>query len=73
MRCGACRGRHAKRQRRASVRDLERGVVSLAALCRELGIDQKDARRVLRRKYNKPTGGWSFSREEADRIRELLK
>lgn len=74
MRCDKCGGRHAARKRRANDKQqVERGVVSLASICRELCIDQKDARRILRRKYDKPTGGWSFTREEAERIKAMLK
>lgn len=74
MRCGDCKGRHAKRsQRRDTAREIVRGVVSLNAICREMHVDPKDARRILRRKYDKPTGGWSFTKEEAERIRKLLR
>lgn len=74
MKCDKCRGRHAKKSRPIdAARQLDRGVVSLAAICRELHINPKDARRILRRKYDKPIGGWSFTREETERIKRLLR
>jgi hypothetical protein len=47
--------------------------VSLADIAGELGIDPRKARAMLRGKVDKPTGGWSWPKDEVETIKKLLK
>lgn len=49
------------------------GLVTLATLCEEIGMEPRDARMILRKKFaSKPDAGWAWPETEADTIRKLL-
>ncbi len=47
--------------------------ISLADLCKELGVEPSVARRVLRKKMARPDGRWVFSGAEVEQARTILK
>jgi hypothetical protein len=49
------------------------GLVTLAELCEELGIEARDARKKLRGKVEKPATGWSWPADEAAKVKAVLK
>lgn len=49
------------------------GLVTLATICEEIGIEPRDARMILRKKFaNKPDAGWAWPDNVANDIRKLL-
>lgn len=48
------------------------GLVSLATLCEELGVDGKIARRKLRSHMAKPEAGWHFTKEQLNEIKLVI-
>lgn len=50
------------------------GLISLADIVAELGIEPRDARQILRKSdLEKPSYGWAWPSSEVDRIKKLLK
>lgn len=49
------------------------GLVTLATICEEIGIEPRDARMILRKKFaSKPDAGWCWPDNVANDIRKLL-
>jgi hypothetical protein len=50
------------------------GLVTIQAICEELGIDPRDARRVLRgsKTFQKGESGWAWPEGQADEVRKFL-
>lgn len=62
-------------KRTASVPRASRdGLVTIQAICEEIGVDPKDARGVLRKSkdFQKGPAGWAWSEGEADKVRKFL-
>lgn len=49
------------------------GLVPLAKICDELGVEGRIARGILRKKMKKSDSGWNFKPEEVDAVKKLLK
>jgi len=49
------------------------GLVSIGDICADLGMNPRDARKILRGKVEKPDAGWCWPTDEADAIKKLLK
>lgn len=50
------------------------GLVSIGDICTELGIDPRDARKVLRaKKMEKPDAGWAWATKEAAEVKAMIK
>ena len=50
------------------------GLISLADICADLGIDPREARAALRKQMSKPAhGSWSFAPEEVESVKAKLK
>lgn len=49
------------------------GLVSLAKICEELGVEPREARGILRKRIKKTENGWNFTPDEVENIKKLLK
>jgi hypothetical protein len=49
------------------------GLVSIGDICDELGMNPRDARKILRNKVEKPDAGWAWTPKEAEAIKKILK
>ena len=50
------------------------GLIALADICADLGVDPREARALLRKQMSKPThGSWSFAPEEVESVKAKLK
>lgn len=67
-----------ERQPRAARQDsgpktaAEGGDISLADVCKELAVEPSLARRILRKHWTKPDGGWSFTPQQAEDVKKIL-
>lgn len=54
-------------------REARKGMTTIQSLCEELGVDPRDARRVLRKSsFKKGDMGWAWSEGEAVEVRKFL-
>lgn len=51
----------------------ESGMIPLAKICDELGVEGRIARGILRKKMTKSASGWNFKPEEVETVKKLLK
>ncbi len=49
------------------------GLVTIAEICNELGMNPRDARKILRNKVEKPDAGWAWPKSEVASIKKMLK
>ena len=49
------------------------GLVSIGDICDEIGMNPRDARKILRNKVEKPDAGWAWTPKDAEAIKALLK
>lgn len=49
------------------------GLVSISDICAEIGMNPRDARKILRNKVEKPDAGWAWPESEVANIKKLLK
>lgn len=48
------------------------GLTSLADLCAEIGIEPREARQTLRKKFTKPDAGWYFNEQQVEEVKKIL-
>lgn len=50
------------------------GLVSIAAIASDLGIDTREARAILRKStIKKPQGGWAFEPDQVEEVKKVIK
>lgn len=49
------------------------GLISIGEICESIGMNPRDARKILRGKVEKPDVGWAWPKGEVDAIKKVLK